>query len=225
MNHVSTICTHCGDGCKVTLGIRPSSDGAEIIRADNRDKSGINGDFLCAKGRFGFDFVENSERLTTPLVRNAQGKLEPVSWEQAFRVAGTRLKEIRDSKGGSAIGVIGSNHTTNEENYLLQKFARTVLRTSNIDHERTTDYVSFARAMAGHRDKSASLRDISSAPAILLIGGDPTNEHPLLAWNIRTNVRLNRARLYVANHRQIKLEQQAKAALRLPAVSYGSMAK
>jgi len=225
MNHVSTVCTHCGDGCKVTLGIRQSSEGAEIIRADNRDKSGINGDFLCAKGRFGFDFVENSERLTAPLVRNAQGKLERVTWEHAFRVAGAKLKEIRDSRGGAAIGVIGSNRTTNEENYLLQKFARTVLRTSNIDHERTTDYVSFARALAGHKDKSAGLRAIASAPAILLIGGDPTNEHPLLAWNIRTNVRLNRARLYLANERQIKLERQAKASLRLPARGYGSLAK
>jgi NADH-quinone oxidoreductase subunit G len=225
MNHVSTVCTHCGDGCKVTLGIRQSSDGAEIIRADNRDKSGINGDFLCAKGRFGFDFVENPERLTAPLVRNAEGKLERVTWEHAFRVAGAKLKEIRDTRGGSAIGVIGSNRTTNEENYLLQKFARTILRTSNIDHERTTDYVSFARALAGHQGKSASLRDIASAPAILLIGGDPTNEHPLLAWSIRTNVRLNRSRLYVANQRQIKLERQAKAVLRLPAGSYRSVPK
>jgi NADH-quinone oxidoreductase subunit G len=225
MNHVATICTHCGDGCKVTLGIRQANDGSEIVRADNRDKSGINGDFLCAKGRFGFDFVANAERLTAPLIRNSEGKLEPASWEEAFRVAATKLKEIRDTRGGGAIGVIGSNHTTNEENYLLQKFARTVLRTSNIDHERTTDYVSFARALAGHPGKSASLRDIAAAPAILLIGGDPTNEHPLLAWNIRTNIRLNRARLYVANQRQIKLERQAKAALRLPANSYGAMAK
>lgn len=225
MNHVSTVCTHCGDGCKVTLGIRQSSEGAEIIRADNRDKSGINGDFLCAKGRFGFDFVENPERLTAPLVRNSEGKLERVTWEHAFRVAGAKLKEIRDTRGGSTIGVIGSNRTTNEENYLLQKFARTILQTSNIDHERTTDYVSFARSLAGHPDKSAGLRDISTAPAILLIGGDPTNEHPLLAWNVRTNVRLNRARLYVANERQIKLERQAKAVLRLPAGTYSSIAK
>ncbi len=88
MNHVSTVCTHCADGCKVTLGVRQSNDGSEIIRADNRDKSGINGDFLCAKGRFGFDFVESPERLTTPLVRNAEGKLEPATWEHALRIGG-----------------------------------------------------------------------------------------------------------------------------------------
>ena len=224
MNHVSTVCTHCADGCKVTLGVRQANDGSEIIRADNRDKSGINGDFLCAKGRFGFDFVESPERLTNPLVRNAEGKLEAVNWEQAFRAVGARLKEIRDTRGGKAIGVIGSQHTTNEENYLLQKFARTVLQTNNIDHERTTDYVAFARALAGHEHKAASVRDIASAPAILLIGGDPTNEHPLLAWNLRTNVRLNKGRLYIANEKQIKLERQAKATLHLPAGGYPALA-
>ena len=224
MNHVATICTHCSDGCKVTLGVRQSNDGSEIIRADNRDKSGINGDFLCAKGRFGFDFVEDSARLTSPLVRNSQGKLESVTWELAFRAAAAKLKEVRDSRGGEAIGVIGSNHTTNEENYLLQKFARTVLRTNNIDHDRTADYTAFARSLAGHGAKTASLREIANAPAILLIGGDPTNEHPLLAWTIRTNVRLNRAHLFVANESQIKLERQAKAALHLPAGGYAAMA-
>jgi NADH-quinone oxidoreductase subunit G len=224
MKHVSTVCTHCGDGCKVTLGIRQSNDGSEIIRADNRDKSGINNDFLCAKGRFGFDFVESKDRLNTPLLRNAQGKLEPTTWDRALRAAAAKLKEVRDARGGSAIGVIGSNHTTNEENYLLQKFARAVLGTNNIDHERTTDYASFARSLAGQMGRSASLRDLATAPAILLVGGDPTSEHPLLAWQIRTNVRLNRARLYVANTKRIKLERQAKAVYPLPENGYTGLA-
>jgi NADH-quinone oxidoreductase subunit G len=224
MNHVSTVCTHCADGCKVTLGVRQDNDGSAIVRADNRDKSGINHDFLCAKGRFGFDFVESPDRLTKPLVRNAKGELEPATWEHALRVAGAKLKEIRDSRGGSAIGVIGSNRTTNEENYLLQKFARTVLQTNNIDHVRTTDYAAFARALAGHTGKTAGLREIGAAPAILLIGGNPTDEHPLLAWMLRTDVRLNRARLYVANANPIKLERQAKATYRVPAGGYAELA-
>jgi NADH-quinone oxidoreductase subunit G len=224
MNHVSTVCTHCADGCKVTLGVRQTNDGSEIVRADNRDKSGINGDFLCAKGRFGFDFVESPDRLTQPLVRNLQGKLEPATWEHALRFAAGKLKEIRDSRGGSSIGVIGSNRTTNEENYLLQKFARTVLQTNNIDHARTADYPGFARALAGNPGKTASLRDIASAPAILLVGGNPTEEHPLLAWLLRTNVRLNRARLYIANCTPIKLDRQAKAVQHIPADGYKDLA-
>jgi NADH-quinone oxidoreductase subunit G len=224
MNHVSTVCTHCADGCKVTLGVRQDNEGSEIVRADNRDKSGINGDFLCAKGRFGFDFVESSERLTRPLVRNSAGTLEPATWDHALRYAAAKLKEIRDGKGGSAIGVLGSNRTTNEENYLLQKFARTVLATNNIDHERSTDYAAFARALAGHTGLTASLREIASAPAILLIGGNPTDEHPLLAWHLRTNVRLNRARLYIANTRAIKLERQAKLTQEVAAGGYQDLA-
>jgi NADH-quinone oxidoreductase subunit G len=224
MNHVSTVCTHCADGCKVTLGVRQSNDGSEIVRADNRDKSGINNDFLCAKGRFGFDFVESPDRLTKPLVRSQADKLEPTTWEYALRFAAEKLTKIRDGKGGGAIGVIGSNLTTNEENYLLQKFARTILRTNNIDHERTADYAAFANVLAGSRNRAASLRDIANAPAILLVGGNPTDEHPLLAWTIRTNVRLNRAKLYIANARQIKLERQANAVLRLPQGGYGQLA-
>jgi NADH-quinone oxidoreductase subunit G len=224
MHHVSTVCTHCGDGCKVTLGIRSANDGSEIVRSDNRDKSGMNGDFLCAKGRFGFDFVESADRLSKPLVRNSEGALEPTTWEHALRVAANKLKEIRDTRGGSAIGVIGSCHSTNEENYLLQKFARTILGTNHIDHERSADYAAFARALAGHKDKAASLRDAATAPAILLIGGNATEEHPLLAWNLRNNVRLNRARLYVINDKPTKLERQAKAVRRLPRDGYHLLA-
>jgi NADH-quinone oxidoreductase subunit G len=220
MNHVSTVCTHCADGCKVTLGVRSTADGAEIVRADNRDKSGINNDFLCAKGRFGFDFVDSQDRLTQPLVRNSAGKLEPATWEHALRHTASKLKEIRDARGGGAIGIIGSNRTTNEENYVLQKFARTILGTNNIDHERTTDYAAFARALSGHSGKTASLRDIASACAILVVGGNPTDEHPLLAWLLRTDVRLNRARLYIANHAPIKLERQARAVQGLPPNGY-----
>jgi NADH-quinone oxidoreductase subunit G len=223
MNHVATVCTHCADGCKVTLGVRQANDGSEIVRADNRDKSGINGDFLCAKGRFGFDFVDSPERLTKPLVRNADGKLEPATWDRALRLAAGIFKEMRDTRGGAAIGVIGSNQSTNEENYLLQKFARTILKTNNIDHERTADYAAFARAMAGRKERAASLREMATAPAVLLIGGNPTEEHPLLAWNLRTNVRLNRGRLYIANTKAIKLERQAKATMRLPADGYSAL--
>jgi NADH-quinone oxidoreductase subunit G len=217
MNHVSTTCAHCADGCKVTLGVRQTADGAEIVRVDNRDKSGLNNDFLCGKGRFGFDFVNSEERLKTPLIRNADGNLEPATWEQALRLAGSKLKEIRDAKGGSAIGVIGSKRTTNEENYLLQKFSRSVLGTNNIDHQRVTDYAGFAAALAGQTNRTASITDIASAPAVLLVGGNPTEENPFLAWTLRTAVRLHRANLYIANEKKIKLERKAKASAQVHA--------
>ena len=221
MNHVGTICTHCGDGCKTTLGVRRSDTGSEIVRGDNRDKSGINGDFLCVKGRYAFDFAHNKERIMQPLIRK-NGKLTPSTWEDAFELIGKRFREVRDGvnkegQGGSAIGVVGSNRTTNEENYLLSKFARVVLKTNNVDHHRTADYPALAAALHGKPGKTASMRDVLDAPAILLIGNDPTNQHPLLAWQIRTNVRLRRAKLYVINSLPIKLERQAAGFGMVPA--------
>ena len=214
MNHVATTCTHCGDGCKTTLGVRRADTGMEIVRGDNRDKSGINGDFLCIKGRYAFDFANHEDRLRQPLIRK-NGRLEPSSWEEALDLVAGRFREAVDA-GENKIGVIGSNRTTNEENYLLQKFARTVLQTNNIDHHRTAPFTAFANAVAGKQNATASMRDIINAPAILLIGGNPTDQHPLLAWQIRNAVRLHKTRLYVINSQEIKLLRQAAASARIP---------
>ncbi len=216
MKHVGTICTHCGDGCKTTLGVRRADTGMEIVRGDNRDKSGTNGDFLCIKGRYGFDFANHEDRLTKPLIRK-NGKLVPATWEEAFQLIGKKFAEIRDQDGGAAIGVVGSNRTTNEENYLLSKFARVVLKTNNIDHHRTADFPALAAALRGKPDATASMADVFTAPAILLIGNDPTGQHPLLAWQIRNNVRLHRAKLYVVNSKSIKLRRQAVEFVEIPA--------
>jgi NADH-quinone oxidoreductase subunit G len=224
MNHVATICTHCGDGCKTTLGVRSTSDGSEIVRGDNRDKSGINGDFLCNKGRYAFDFANSTERITTPLLRQEDGTFKPASWEEALTLVGKNFAKLRDTRGGGSIGVIGGSRLTNEEAYLLQKFARSVLRTNNIDHHRTADYVSFAQALAGTTGRAASLRDTLTAKAVLIVGGDPTTQAPATAWNLRTNVRLNGAKLYVANTVPIKLRRQARAFLQVSEYGYGALA-
>jgi len=223
MKHVGTTCTHCGDGCKTTLGVRRSDTGMEIVRGDNRDKSGINGDFLCIKGRYAFDFADHADRLKQPLIRK-NGRLIPSTWEEAFELVGKNFKEICDKEGGQSIGVVGSARTTNEENYLLQKFARVVLGTNNIDHHRTADFPAFAAALAGKPEMTASMRDVFNAPAMLLIGNDPTNQHPLLAWQIRNNVRLHRARLYVINSSPIKLRRQAASFAPIPAGSEAKIA-
>jgi len=191
MKHVGTVCTHCGDGCKTTLGVRRADTGME-----------------CIKGRYAFDFANHEDRLTQPLIRKS-GKLTPSTWEEAFELIGKKFAEVRDKDGGAAIGVIGSNRTTNEEAYLLSKFARTVLKTHNVDHHRTADFPTFVAALRGNAEKTASMADVFTAPAVLLIGNDPTEQHPLLAWQIRNNVRLHGAKLYVVNQRSIKLRRQA----------------
>jgi len=223
MKHVSTVCTHCADGCKTTLGVRRSDTGMEIVRGDNRDKSGTNGDFLCIKGRYAFDFANHEERLTQPLIRK-NGKLTPATWEEALELVGKKFSEIRDQDGGAAIGVIGSTRTTNEEAYLLSKFARTVLKTNNVDHHRTADFPAFVAALRGKAEATASMAHVYNAPAILLIGNDPTEQHPLLAWQIRNNVRLHRARLYVIHSSPIKLRRQAASFTQIPAGAEGKVA-
>ena len=221
MKHVGTVCTHCGDGCTTTLGVRRADTGMEIVRGDNRDKSGINGDFLCVKGRYAFDFANYSERLNQPLIKS-DGKFIPATWNEAFQLVASEFKDAIASPGPTSVGVIGSNRTSNEENYLLQKFARLVLGTNNIDHHRTTDFPAFVSALAGKSDATASMRDVGSAPAILLIGNNPTEQHPLLSWQIRTNVRLHRAKLYVVNSAPIKLRCQAAAFAQIAPGSEGS---
>jgi NADH-quinone oxidoreductase subunit G len=195
----------------------------EIVRGDNRDKSGTNGDFLCIKGRYAFDFANHEERLSRPLIRR-DGKLTPSTWEEAFELIGKKFAEVRDRDGGAAIGVIGSTRTTNEENYLLSKFARVVLKTNNVDHHRTADFPVLAAAVRDKADATASMADVFTAPAILLIGNNPTEQHPLLAWQIRNNVRLHRARLYVINSNPIKLRQQATSFTEIAAGAEGKVA-
>ena len=215
MKHVGTICTHCGDGCKTTLGVRRADTGMQIVRGDNRDKSGINNDFLCVKGRYAFDFADRDDRLRQPLIRK-NGKLTPSTWEEAFTLIGSRFAEIRDRDGGQSIGVIGSTRITNEESYLLSKFARVVLKTNNIDHHRTADFPAFAAALSGKPDATATMREVYNASAILVIGNNPTEQHPLLAWQIRNNVRLHRSRLYLINSHPIKLGRQAAGFYQVP---------
>src|ERR1700690_2675708 len=205
MTYVPDPCTHCSNGCKTTLSVRNN----EIMRANNRDHSGINGEFLCGKGRFGYDFTVNPERIRQPLIRR-NGKLEPASWEDALEEVSRRLKQVRDTHGPAAIGVIGSNHTTNEENYLLNRFARATLGTNNIDHHRTADYTGLAAALGPNATSAlATMSDIYTAPAVLLIGNDVTQQNPLVAWQIRPAVRHRKARLFVINGRPSMIHRKA----------------
>jgi len=206
MKYVSTVCTHCSNGCKTTLSVRNN----EILRANNRDLSGYNKDFLCVKGRFGFDFTRHPERLKLPLVRR-EGKLEPSSWEDAIAEISRRLAEIHKASGADSIGFIGSNRTTNEENYLLGRVARASIGTNNIDHHRTADYLGLIAALGEKAGaSSATMTQLYEADAVLLIGDDPTGQNPLVAWQIRSAIRHRGSRLYAINAKSVKLRRKAK---------------
>jgi predicted molibdopterin-dependent oxidoreductase YjgC len=202
MTYTGTTCNHCGDGCKTTLSVRNNV----VIRANNRDHSGFNGEFLCGKGRFGWDFVNSEQRLTAPRVRR-NGSAESSTWEDALTLTVNRLKDVIAQRGPESVAVIASNRTTNEENYLLGRFARTVLGTNNLDHHRTADYSSLVAALteAQATDRYATMEDLFRVSSVVLIGNDPTHQHPLVAYQIRQAVRQHGARLYVINASEIKL--------------------
>jgi NADH-quinone oxidoreductase subunit G len=207
MNHVGTICTHCSNGCKTTLGVRND----KIIRGNNRDRSGVNGEFLCIKGRYGFDFSDHADRLQSPLLR-VNGKLEPVSWAKALTTVAGKFQEVK-TRGGQ-FGVVGSNHTANEENYYLQKFTRRVLGTNNIDHHRTGDVVTLLDAISGSQNPLATTNDLYQKKAILIVGAELALEHPLLSFQIRANQRHHQARIYVVTAKPVREENYAAAVMR-----------
>lgn len=129
---VLTTCAYCGTGCTLELNVR---EGRVVGVTSNRDErlSPVNQGALCVKGRFGWDFIHSPDRLVQPLLRDGQ-ELRPASWEEALAQTARRLSEVRARHGADSIAVLSSARATNEENYLIQKFARAVLGTNNVDH-------------------------------------------------------------------------------------------
>jgi NADH-quinone oxidoreductase subunit G len=205
MKYAPTICAHCSNGCKTTLSVRNH----EIMRSNNRDLSGINKDFLCVKGRFGFDFTKHPERVKQPLLRRGS-ELYPVSWEEAAQAAATKLKNVFDKGGKDSIGFIGSNRTSNEENYLFQRLARQTFGTNNVDHHRTVDYTGLVTALGDRaHDSMLTMEQLYESKAVLVIGNDPTNQNPLVAWQIRSGIRHFGTKLFIINAKEIKLQRKA----------------
>jgi NADH-quinone oxidoreductase subunit G len=206
MDHVGTICTHCGDGCKTTLGVR---DGA-IVRGNNRDSTGINGEFLCIKGRYAFDFTTHADRLQSPMIRR-NGKLEQASWNEAIKYVAERFSAVKAS--GGKIGVVGSVHTTNEENFYLQKFARQGLGTQSVDHARSGDVHSLIDALAGRENALAAAGDLYTAKSVLVAGADLSQQHPFLAFQIRANFRHHGAAVFTVTPGRVREEGIATKSL------------
>jgi NADH-quinone oxidoreductase subunit G len=207
MQHVGTICTHCADGCKTTLGVKNN----QIQRGTNRDRSGINGEFLCIKGRYAGDFTNHPERLLAPMVRSGDS-FEPASWAEALRLVAARFAEIRER--GGKLGVIGSNHTTNEENEYLVRMARVGLGANNIDHHRTGDVASLLETHAAQ----ATTADLYTAKAVLIVASDLAQQHPFLAFQVRANWRHHQARVYTVRRGPVR---EDKIAARVVSVEPG----
>jgi NADH-quinone oxidoreductase subunit G len=202
--NVST-CNYCSDGCQMSIGSRAG----EVRRVVARDRyvNGINGEFLCVKGRFGHPFINHEDRIRTPMIRYKKGgKLIPATWDEAIRHVATRLDEIAEQHGRDSIGVVGSPRLTNESLYVLRRFATELVGTNNYT---TTDLHSLQSFFENLGAPLATHRDIRYAKTIVLIGGDPSELQPLTGKQIRQAVRNGGAQLILVNSVPIRLREQA----------------
>ena len=207
---VST-CSFCSDGCQMSLGSR----GGELMRVVARDRyvNGLNGEFLCVKGRFAHPFVNHEERLRTPLIRYKKGgKLIPATWDEAIRLTAERLDKVANDHGRNAVAVVGSPRLTNESLYALYKFATELVGT---DSYTTTDAFSLRPFFENLGGALATHKDIRYAKTILLIGGEPEELQPLTGKQIRQAVTNGGARLIIVNSVPIRLREQAKQFLHI----------
>jgi len=220
---VKTLCPFCGVGCPIVVGVR----GNEIVRVKGDQESSLSQGGLCVKGRFGYDFVNHPDRLTRPLIRKegvprsadlsendaVSDIFRPADWDEALEVTAGGLQEIIKAHGSEGMGVLSSAKCTNEENYLIQKFARVLLGTNNIDHcARLCHASTVAAALESFGDgaMSNSISDIAEAEVMFLIGSNTTECHPIIARRIKQNIRKNGARLIVADPRATELARLAE---------------
>ncbi|HYF20816.1 MAG TPA: formate dehydrogenase subunit alpha [Ramlibacter sp.] len=191
---VDSVCPYCGVGCLLTYNVR---DG-RIVSVDGRDGPANHGR-LCVKGRFGFDYVHHEQRLTKPLVRKAGVPKDPAraprpghwseafreaTWDEALDLAAGGLKQLRDTHGPKALAGFGSAKGSNEEAYLFQKLVRTGFRSNNVDHCTRLCHASSVAALlegVGSGAVSNQVNDVAHSDLILVIGSNPTGNHPVAA--------------------------------------------
>ena len=198
-------CTYCSDGCQMSLGSRSG----ELMRVVARDRyvNGLNGEFLCIKGRFAHPFVNHEARIRTPLIRyKTGGKLIPATWDDAIRTVAQKLDAAADAHGRDAVGVVGSPRLTNEALYTLHKFATELVGTESYT---AADSFSLKRFFDNLAAPLATHHDIRQAGTIIVIGGEPEELQPLTAKQIRQAVRNDGAKLIVINTVPIRLTEQA----------------
>ncbi|MBB3010042.1 formate dehydrogenase subunit alpha [Cupriavidus alkaliphilus] len=225
-HNVTTVCPYCGVGCGFDLNVREG----KVVRVSSNAQAPVNGMHLCVKGRYGYGFLHDGARLQQPRVRRyllegrtrgpgeARDEWITVGWDDALEVVARRFAAIRAESGGDAFGILTSAKCTNEENYLLQKFARQVLGTHNVDHCARLCHASTVAGLSmayGSGAMSNTLRDVAEeAAAVFLIGSNPTEQHPVFGTMLRQAVRKRRMPLVVADPRAIGLTEFAALHLR-----------
>jgi predicted molibdopterin-dependent oxidoreductase YjgC len=216
MDEKGIVCPYCGCGCTTNLSLR---DG-RIMRARGKQGTGINDGDLCSRGRFGFDYIYSESRLTSPMIKK-DGNLVPVTWEEALEYVAKRLESIKEKHGPSAIGAIGSQRCTMEDNYMLQRFMREVIGTDNIDSAARFGYAKAQKVM--QKAFGIDLPPIQwdaplKADFILVVESDITSTLPVWGLNfIRAGN--NGAELIVADPKETKLARNSSAWLKIKPAS------
>lgn len=205
-----TTCPYCGVGCELSVG----TIGNRVVQVLPVLDAPVNKGHLCVKGRYAHAYIHAEDRVTTPLIRK-DGDLVPTTWDEALNRVADEFARIRDEHGPNAIGVLGSARAPNEDNYLAQKFARVVIGTNNVDccarvcHGPTAAAM---KVMLGTGAATNSYDDIELARCFLVIGCNPTENHPIVGERILQAVRAG-ARLIVIDPRRIDLADHADAHL------------
>lgn len=202
-----TVCTYCGVGCTFDVW----TSGRKILKVQPQPESPANGMATCIKGKFGWDYVNSPERLTTPLVRKGD-KFVEVSWDEALTVISEKMKAIKTNHGSDAVGVISSSKATNEESYLMQKFARQVIGTNNIDNCSRYCQSPATKGLVrtvGYGGDAGSFSDIVSAGLVITVGSNTAESHPVLASKIKRAHKLDGQRLIVVDLRKHEMAERA----------------
>jgi len=208
-NTVRTTCTYCGVGCQLDLQVHKKS--GNIVRVTSEVGVVPNDGNLCVKGRFGMDFVSDTRRLTKPLIRTGErgdGKYRQAEWGEAIELVASKLKQIKSDHGPDAIAGLSSARTTNEDNYVMQKFMRAVVGTNNVDHCARLCHASTVAGLArafGSGAMTNSIAELDDTPLFFVIGSNTTECHPVIGIKIRQAVRSGRSKLIVADPRRISL--------------------
>jgi formate dehydrogenase alpha subunit len=208
---INTVCGYCGVGCGLTFHLK---DG-EIIKVEGDESNPVNRGRTCVKGRFGWDFLTREDRLTTPLIRK-DGKLVPAAWDEALEVVTSTFARIAAEHGTDSLAFLASAKCTNEENYLMQRLARQVYGTNNVDHCARLCHASTVAGLAlafGSGAMTNTIADLRRAPCIFVIGSNTSEGHPVIAYEIKEAAR-DGALLIVADPRRIELTNYAAHWLR-----------
>jgi formate dehydrogenase alpha subunit len=211
LDYHDNICPYCSVGCTISLGVREG----RITNARGVDFKGINKGDLCGKGRYGIDFIYSESRLKTPLIREG-GELVKRSWEEALVYVGNRLEEIIKTKGPGKVGALGSPRCTIEDNYMLQKFMRTVVGTNNIDSSARFGFAKVQKAVEaafGLTNLPIGIDSPLGKEVVLVTESDITATHPI--WGLKF-IEAARAgtKLIVIDPRETKLAKHAGIWLR-----------